>query len=109
MITLLDHIFLIVRSQVPYNDFLQNTVTAFTRCWPTRRRLWMQQDGAPHYTRNVRNTLKMFPNRWIGKGGLVSWPPRSSDLTSLEFFFGVTWKVSCIKSSLQLLTIWEHE
>lgn len=27
-----------------------------------------------------------FPNKWIGRGGPVTWPPRSSDLTCLDFF-----------------------
>jgi len=57
-----------------YNDFLQNTLPQFLEDAVTRQRLWMQQDGtSPHYAHNVRNTLnQMFPNRWIGRGGLVS-------------------------------------
>ncbi|GBL73687.1 hypothetical protein AVEN_230681-1 [Araneus ventricosus] len=27
-----------------------------------------------------------YPGRWIGRGGPVLWPPRSPDLTSLDFF-----------------------
>jgi len=27
-----------------------------------------------------------FPGRRIGRAGLVAWPPRSSDLTPLDFF-----------------------
>ncbi|KYN18416.1 hypothetical protein ALC57_09291 [Trachymyrmex cornetzi] len=27
-----------------------------------------------------------FPNRWIGRGGPVLWPPRSPDLNPLDFF-----------------------
>ena len=27
-----------------------------------------------------------FPNRWIGRGGPTLWPPRSPDITSLDFF-----------------------
>ena len=27
-----------------------------------------------------------FPNRWIGRGGPVQWPPRSPDLTPMDFF-----------------------
>ncbi|GBM88486.1 hypothetical protein AVEN_269361-1 [Araneus ventricosus] len=26
------------------------------------------------------------PDRWIGRGGPVLWPPRSPDLTPLDFF-----------------------
>ena len=33
------------------------------------------------------NTLTMFfPNRWIGRGGPVQMPPRSPDLTPMDFF-----------------------
>ena len=27
-----------------------------------------------------------YPGLWIGKGGPVAWPPRSPDLTLLDFF-----------------------
>jgi len=27
-----------------------------------------------------------FPNRWIGRDGLTPWPPRSPDITPLDFF-----------------------
>jgi len=27
-----------------------------------------------------------FPNRWIGRDGPTPWPPRSSDITLLDFF-----------------------
>lgn len=55
---------------------------------PVRRRMWFQQDGAPsHYGRCVRDHLdRTFPNRWIGRGGPVAWPPRSPDLSPLDFF-----------------------
>ncbi|KAJ4432703.1 hypothetical protein ANN_21340 [Periplaneta americana] len=47
-----------------------------------------QQDGAPpHWFNDVRTTLyNMFPGRWIGRGELIAWPPRSPDLTLLNFF-----------------------
>lgn len=47
-----------------------------------------QQDGAPpHYSNIVRTSLnERFPDSWIGRGGPTSWPPRSPDLTPLDFF-----------------------
>lgn len=53
-----------------------------------RRIAWFQLDGCPaHFGRNVRNWLdNHFPERWIGRGGPVAWPPRSPDLTPLDFF-----------------------
>uniref|UniRef100_V5I868 Transposable element Tc1 transposase n=1 Tax=Anoplophora glabripennis TaxID=217634 RepID=V5I868_ANOGL len=51
-------------------------------------RIWFQQDGAPpHFGIDVRRYLdEMFPNRWIGRRGTVEWPPRSPDLTPLDYF-----------------------
>lgn len=51
--------------------------------------VWLQQDGAPpHYALLVRQYLdQTFPGRWIGRRGAMEWPPRSPDLTPLDFFF----------------------
>ncbi|KZC05411.1 hypothetical protein WN55_05441 [Dufourea novaeangliae] len=50
--------------------------------------MWLQHDGCPaHDDRRVRDALnELYPNKWIGRGGLVSWPPRSPDLTPLDSF-----------------------
>ena len=47
-----------------------------------------QQDGAPpHWGLEVRELLnETFPNRWIGRDGPTSWPPRSPAITPLAFF-----------------------
>lgn len=47
-----------------------------------------QQDGAPaHFSRRVREILDArFPDRWMGRGGPITWPPRSPDLNVLDFF-----------------------
>lgn len=47
-----------------------------------------QHDGAPpHWSISVRTLLnEVFPGRWIGRGGPLSWPPRSPDITPLDFF-----------------------
>lgn len=49
---------------------------------------WFQHDGAPpHWVTPVRQHLnRNFPNRWIGRYGPREWPPRSPDLTPLDFF-----------------------
>ena len=53
-----------------------------------RERFWFQHDGAPpHFDLDVREYLNnVFPNRWIGRGGPVQWPPRSPDLTPMDLF-----------------------
>jgi hypothetical protein len=50
---------------------------------------WFQRDGAPsHFGNIVRHFLnERFPNKWIGRGGFLAWPPRTPDLTPLDFFF----------------------
>lgn len=52
------------------------------------RNIWWAQDGAPaHRTRNVRACLtRLFRQNVIGIGHAVEWPPRSPDLTPLDFF-----------------------
>uniref|UniRef100_A0A8C5R2R6 Transposase n=1 Tax=Leptobrachium leishanense TaxID=445787 RepID=A0A8C5R2R6_9ANUR len=47
-----------------------------------------QQDAAPpHWGLHVRGFLnETFPERWIGRGGPIPWPPRSPDITPLHFF-----------------------
>ena len=48
-----------------------------------------QQDGAPpHFALHVRDhSNECFPQQWIGQSGTTAWPPRSPDLTPLDFFF----------------------
>jgi len=50
--------------------------------------MWYQQDGCPlHYGRRVTATLnKIFPNRWIGRGGSISWSACSPDITPLDLW-----------------------
>ena len=50
--------------------------------------LFFQQDGAPpHYALRVRSYLnEVFPQRWFGRRGSIEWPPRSPDLTPMDFF-----------------------
>ena len=55
---------------------------------PNYASTFFQQDGAPpHFGRNVREFLNnTFPNRWIGRGGTIEWPPRSPDLSPNDYF-----------------------
>lgn len=51
-------------------------------------RMWFQNDGAPcHFAVSVRQHLnETYRNRWIGRSGTISWPPRSPDLNPIDFF-----------------------
>ena len=50
--------------------------------------IWFQQDGATcHTTNETINVLKeKFVESIISRNGPVDWPPRSCDLTPLDFF-----------------------
>ncbi|GBN37300.1 hypothetical protein AVEN_67268-1 [Araneus ventricosus] len=47
-----------------------------------------QQEGAPpRYGNIVCEFLDTtFPQRWIGRGAVMAWPPRSQDITPLDFY-----------------------
>ncbi|KAJ4447807.1 hypothetical protein ANN_09815 [Periplaneta americana] len=50
--------------------------------------VFQQNRAPPHYALHVTDHLnECFPQRWIGRGGPTAWPPRSPDLTPLDFFF----------------------
>ena len=72
-----------------YLDFLQNGLPKQLEDVPlaTRIAMYFQHDGAPsHYTRHVMQHLNdTFPNGWIGCDSSTNWPPRSPDLTPLDF------------------------
>ena len=50
--------------------------------------MYFQHDGAPsHCTRHVMQHLHdTFHSMWIGRGSTINWPPRSPDLTPLDFY-----------------------
>lgn len=79
-----------VNGQV-YLNFLQNELPQLLQQLPAhdRRRMWYLHDGAPvHHTQLINTHLNNeFPGRWIGRGGPHKWPPRSPDLTKMDFFW----------------------
>lgn len=68
--------------------FLRETLPELQRRFGLQQPEWFQHDGAPtHYPATVREYLNgQFPNRWFGRNGPSRWPPRSPDLTPLDFF-----------------------
>lgn len=70
-----------------YRDFLMNVLPNLLGNI-NQRGLIFQHDGAPpHFSILVRNHLnEVYPNRWIGRGGPRAWPPRSPDMTPLDYF-----------------------
>jgi len=50
--------------------------------------VWFQQDGATAHTANESMTIvrNMFPGHLISRFGDMTWPPRSPDLSTCDFF-----------------------
>lgn len=73
-----------------YLDILRDELPILLENIPlrTRQRLVFQQDGAPpHSTNAVKDFLNAtFRHPWIGRNGPIAWPPRSPDLTPMDFF-----------------------
>jgi len=63
-----------------------------------------QQDGAPtHYHREVRAFLdENLQGHWIGRKGTFEFPPRSPDLTPLDFYLCGTLKDAVYKKPATL-------
>lgn len=74
-----------------YTDFLKNVLPLLLQNvnLQLRQVMWFQHDGAPpHFSRICRAELdRQFGNSWIGRSGPVAWPPRSPDLTVLDYYF----------------------
>ena len=69
-------------------------------------KVYFQQDGAPpHFHVNVRNFLdRTFNQRWIGRRGCATnVPPRSPDLTPLDFYLWGTLKNAVYSTKPQSL------
>jgi hypothetical protein len=62
-----------------------SSVTCCLGCFPDT---YFQQDGAlPHFHRDVTTFLdETLPGCCVGRGSPTVWPPRSPDLTPLDFF-----------------------
>lgn len=86
-----------------YLHFLRNDLGNLLADIPQdiRNRMWLQHDGAPaHFSRQVTEYLNVtYPNRWIGRGGTISWPPRSPDLNPLDYFLWGYFKEAVYEST----------
>ena len=73
-----------------YTNSLENTIPHVLEDTPliNRQHIHFLHDGAPaHFSRTARRYLdRRFPDRWIGRGGPIAWPPRSPDLNPLDFY-----------------------
>lgn len=74
-------------SGASYLEMIFNFVIPEICTRPELQPLRWHQDGAPaHFALEVRDLLDfLWPNEWIGRSGPVAWPPRSPDLTPMDF------------------------
>lgn len=76
-----------------YLDMLQTQFSpTFLQLQNSSELIFMQDGAPPHWSKKVRDWLnEVFPGRWIGRGGPqdsnIPWPPRSPDLTPMDYFF----------------------
>lgn len=69
-------------------DFIENWIDENVPLAASLRLLFQQDGASSHRARAVKDYLNaMFPGRWIGLGGPRLWPPRSPDLTPMDFYF----------------------
>ncbi|GFV56479.1 DUF4817 domain-containing protein [Trichonephila clavipes] len=78
----------IALSAVGVSNGLRRLSFVFLKNSYCQEELWFQQDGATcHTARATIDLLKdTFGDRLISRFGPVNWPPRSRDLTPLDYF-----------------------
>ncbi|PSN40755.1 hypothetical protein C0J52_13694 [Blattella germanica] len=71
-----------------YLGILNDSILPAIRQLYGNERLYYEQDSPPaNYHRDVRAYLfRHFPNNWIGRRSPIEFPPRSPDLTPLDFY-----------------------
>ncbi|KAL0881325.1 hypothetical protein ABMA27_001206 [Loxostege sticticalis] len=86
---LLGPVFLDRLNTETYMELLQRDLPELLLNVPvwSRRYMYFMHDGAPaHFSLRVRAYLdEAFQGRWIGRGSVIRWPPRSPDLTPMDF------------------------
>ena len=73
--------------------------------------IWFQQDGATCHTANVTVDLLLtvLENRIISPNSDVNWPPRSYDLTPLDYFLWGAVEDKCYTNHPEMIEALKHE
>ena len=76
----------LISSSWKKNFFRSSQDTGTSQNW-----FFNKMERPPHWAKRVRDCLNdRLPHRWIGRGGPrdsnIPWPPRSPDLTPMDFF-----------------------
>lgn len=62
--------------------------------------MWIQMDGSRPLANMAESLYAEYPDKWIGRNGVVNWLPKRADITPLDFFlWGYHWStnISCSK------------
>jgi len=94
-----------------YLDMLRTSILSAIRTHFGNDRFYFQQDSAPpHFQRDVTAYLyENLPGQWIGRRGAVKFPPRSLDLTPLDFYLWETLKDVLYRRKLATLAVIQEE
>ena len=72
-----------------YNNILNTHVIPSLTQRKHRKKVFQQDSAPPHFSIQVRENLnESLKNRWIGRARPIAWPPRSPDLSVLDFWLG---------------------
>ena len=73
--------------------------------------IWFQQDGATCHTAKVTLELlaTVFENRIISRNSDINWPPRSCDLSPLDYFLWGAVKNKCYANHPETIDALKHE
>ncbi len=73
--------------------------------------IWFQQDGATCHTAKVTLELlaTVFENRIISRNSDINWPPRSCDLSPLDYFLWGAVKDKCYANHPETIDALKHE
>lgn len=78
-------------SSEKFRNFLRDTLQPYLENVPLaiRQQMWLQLDGCPAHSAHIcrQHLDQMFPERWIGRHSTIQFPPRSPDLTCMDFYF----------------------
>lgn len=73
-----------------YKFFLRHELPGLLECtvFMVSGQMYFHRDGAESlYTQHVKQySHKCFLDHWLGHGGPLAWPPRSPDLTLLNYY-----------------------
>ncbi|XP_053434088.1 uncharacterized protein LOC128576103 [Nycticebus coucang] len=94
-----------------YLDMLRTSILPAIRTLFGDDVFYFQQDGAPpHFHPDVRAYLdENLPGQWVGRRGVVEFPPRSPDLTPLDFYlWGTLQDAVCHRKPATLVELREE-